>query len=770
MAKLIEVEQEVGQSATATLIQYAKIAWRGKWIIIAAMVLSLTAGWSYCQLAPKLYRSETLILVEDPKVQENYVQGVAEGKIEQRIFLIQKEISNRVFLAEVVKELNLYPDTVAEFGLDQAASLLADSLMVEMINKGSLGNFVSETGPDAFTISFGHPDPVTAQLVTARIASWFIEENRKAREEVAQGTSEFLDAEVLRAQKELEKKEDEVGRFKSQQIGYLPQQIEANLRALDRLSNDLNGVNESIQRLTDRLTAVEKAVREYQRFGRTNLGLVTGGIQTDPLFRQLTDLREKLGKLKAEFWDAYPEVLLTKEELHQVEAQLVELYGSESIKPAKNLPDPYMQDLTKQQSEMKSELALLKHRHQMLQTERKEYEKRIEKSPEVEQDLLILERDYENMKSNYRSLLEKRLNARVVQNLEKRKKGSQFRILDPAFFPRLPVQPNQQRIMVFALILGCVLGLGMTLMRDQLNPRFRRAEEVEQLFGPHLLAVIPDFSFECGRVSWYNRIGWNRLPPRDGTVEASGQGIDGSEVRTIVSNGLLDKQSDGQPFQDSFVVKWLPNSTVAEQYRVAATRLALVKTDGQSAVVAVTSAIKDEGKTTTVINLGYTMARDLGKRTLILDCDFKCPMLHHYAKTVPKWGLADCLIGDIPLDDCLFGFEDAPCWIMPVGSPDVHPTELLKSERLAGILAQLRARFEYIFINTPPILPLATMNILAGHADILLLVVRADSTPRQLVQRALSSLPSSVPAHLVLNAVRHQALSSYMGIYQHLAR
>jgi polysaccharide biosynthesis transport protein len=170
-----------------------------------------------------------------------------------------------------------------------------------------------------------------------------------------------------------------------------------------------------------------------------------------------------------------------------------------------------------------------------------------------------------------------------------------------------------------------------------------------------------------------------------------------------------------------------------------------------------------------VINLGYTMARDLGKRTLILDCDFKCPVLHQYAETLPKWGLADCLIDDIPLDDCMSGFEDAPCWIMPVGKSAVHSTELLKSERLVGIFAHLRERFEYIFINAPPILPLAVMNILAKHADILLLVVRANSTPKQVVQRALSSLPSSVPAHVVLNAVGNQALPSYMGTYQYLA-
>jgi Mrp family chromosome partitioning ATPase len=146
-------------------------------------------------------------------------------------------------------------------------------------------------------------------------------------------------------------------------------------------------------------------------------------------------------------------------------------------------------------------------------------------------------------------------------------------------------------------------------------------------------------------------------------------------------------------------------------------------------------------------------------------------MLHHYCpETIPKGGLADCLSGDVQLEDCLSGFEDAPCWIMPVGSSAVHSTGLLKSKRLADILTQLRKRFEYIFINAPPILPLAAMNILAGHADILVLVVRANSTPKQVVRRALSSLPSNAPAHVVLNAVGNQALPAYMGTYEYLAR
>jgi capsular exopolysaccharide synthesis family protein len=208
---------------------------------------------------------------------------------------------------------------------------------------------------------------------------------------------------------------------------------------------------------------------------------------------------------------------------------------------------------------------------------------------------------------------------------------------------------------------------------------------------------------------------------------------------------------------------------VAEQFRVAATRLDWVGAKERSTIVAVTSAIKGEGKTTTVVNLGYTLARDLGKRTVLIDCDFKCPALNRYAETPPERGLADCLRGDIPLDECLSGFGEVPCWIIPVGNCENQSNELLKAERLASIFAQLRTQFEYILINAPPILPLADMNVLAGHADLLLLIVRAASTPQHFVKRALDTLGADLPIHVILNAVGGQTLPYYMysDYYQH---
>ncbi len=753
------IQPHMEPSAMDMLKEYASMAWRRKWTIVGALAVAMTVAITYCLLAPKLYRSETLILVEDQKIAQGYVQSVAEGNLEQRIFLIQKQVTSRGLLADVVKEFDLYPEIVREQGLDAAMAFLADAIMVDMVT-GSVtrDNFTARKGIDAFTISFLHEDPAIAMKVTGRIASKFIEENLKSREHMAESNTEFLDTEVRAAKAELERREEAISRFKTLYLGELPQQMEANLRALDRIQMEITTGNEGIQRLSDRLALVDKAIQDYQRFGRTTLALASGPIEPDPLFRRLKELREKLVKLQAEFWDTYPEVTLTKDEMKHVEKQLIELYGPQVLKPGEAPPDPYLQDLTRQRSEIKSELALGKTRHQTLLAEQKDREKRVERAPEIEQNLLVLERDYSNVKNSYSSLLEKRLNARVVENLEKRQEGGQFRIVDSANFPRVPSFPNQRRILLLAFLLGGGLGIGIVVIQEQLNPQFRNPEDIEYMRGSQLLAAIPDFSFELRRMARRGFLPAYTAPAdaNEQTPPATGQLVG---WKRFVKHG----KGKGQTHELGFVTKLWPTSIMSEQYRVAATRLALLNGKEQSTIVAVTSAVKGEGKTTTTLNLAYTLARDLGKRTLLLDCDFGCPLPSHYLVTPPQWGLADLLLRDVPFEECLSGFGDVPCWIMPAGATEFTASDLLlKAERFNQILARCRERFEYVLINTPPILPLATMNMLEQHVDLLVLVVRASSTAQDVVKRALTSLRTNRPVHVVLNAVESQSLPYYM--------
>jgi polysaccharide chain length determinant protein (PEP-CTERM system associated) len=755
----------VEQTGMVTVREYALIASRNKWVIAGAIALSLALAWGYLLISPKYYQSQTLIVAEGRKGIDDVINNGenADKQFEKRLFLIQKQIISRDFLDSIVKEISIHGDGSDGQGESAGWGELASMTKVERAMIDPAGGKGAQNLVDGFVVSVLHQDPKTAMQVTARIADKFIEENNKEREKEVEGTGEFLDEELRSLKRELEKKEEIISSFKKSHQGDLPQQTDANLRALDRVEAEITTANESLQRHSDRLGTLQQEVHLYRATGQQSLRSgATRSMEPDPLFRHLRELREKLVKLRAEFWDGYPEVILTKEEIRQTEEELTNLYGPDALRPDnKTMPlDPVLQDLLKQQSEERTEIALLRQRLDQLRATKRDLEKRLDRSPVVEQELLVLERDYNNLKNNYAMLLDKRLHTRVEENIEKRQKGGKFRIVDRANLPKVPAIPNSTRVLVLGFLFGCVAGVGLSVFRERLTPQFRGPEDVELLLaGPRLLAAIPDFSLL-----------WRMAgDPEYFKAPALPRPSLGITMRSR-SEAELNKQSlaarpSFQEIDRRFVAKMFPRSMAAEQYRVAAARLQLVNTIGAPAVVAVTSAIKGEGKTTTVMNLGYTLARDFGRRVLVLDCDFVYPELTAFLESPAKYGLIDCLRSDVPLQQAMSPFADVPCWIMPAGEAVGDSTELLRAGQLDRVLSQLREEFDYILLNAPPILPVATMNVLESHCDLLVLVVRANLTSKQAVTQALGSLRADRSIHVVLNGVAANSLPSYMVDY-----
>jgi capsular exopolysaccharide synthesis family protein len=195
---------------------------------------------------------------------------------------------------------------------------------------------------------------------------------------------------------------------------------------------------------------------------------------------------------------------------------------------------------------------------------------------------------------------------------------------------------------------------------------------------------------------------------------------------------------------------------------MAASKLILSTEGRSSTVLEVTSALKGEGKTTTVMNLGYTIARDLGRKTLLIDCDLRYPSLHQYLNVPAPAGLIDLLEGQVSMEDSLYSIDEIPCYIMPVGGVGEECNELTRIQQLKGILSQLRLNFEYVIINTPPVLSSATMGILASLADVLILVIRAGSTPQHVARSAFTMLGLTAEKQVILNAVEAQSMPHHM--------
>ena len=742
---------------SVTVREYWAIIVRRRLLVIGSIIAGLLIAGLLCLVLPKSYRSSTLILIENAKIPEEYVKGLVGASVEERLTMLQQQVLSRTLLSQIIEEFNLYGGKVGSSGMDSVIEGLRKEIKVDTV--GTVTNRGKSV--EAFTISFAHENPMTAMKVTAKLASQYIEENLKVREQMVTGVSAFLEQELTSAKAALEAQEQAIGKFKTKHIGLLPEQMEANLRALDRLQSDLNATDDMLHKQTDKLSMVEKSIKEYEASGTTQATSGTPGAaqaSMDPLLMRLRELEKNLTTLLAEYKETYPDIAQVRQEITSLKKQLAAKYGDPSDEKDADVAktfDPYLRELIRQRNELRVEVSSFKERRRRLADQIREFENRVEQTPSREQELMILVRDYQNMQKNYQALLDKRLNAHVAENLEKRQKGEQFRVLDPANLPTTPEKPNRLVIMLMGLLGGCGLGVGLAMGIEQLNPTFKRREEVEMLPGIRVLAAIPNF------LSAYRQLSHHAKAP----IMAPE-----SETRLpAVRAGWrypawMGQTNDDEPLppQLNLVAKWQPLSIAAEQYRMAATRLVL-STEGRGpTILEVTSALKGEGKTTTVVNLGYTLARDLGRRTLLIDCDFRCPALHNYVNVPARAGLIEYLDGRAPLEDCLSAIDEVSCSILAVGGMGGEQNELTRIQQLKAALPKLRLNFDYVIINTPPVLPSATMGILASLADVLIMVIRAGATPKHVVQEAFTMLGLTTEAHVILNAVEAKSMPSYM--------
>ena len=201
------------------------------------------------------------------------------------------------------------------------------------------------------------------------------------------------------------------------------------------------------------------------------------------------------------------------------------------------------------------------------------------------------------------------------------------------------------------------------------------------------------------------------------------------------------------------VAMWYPRSAVAEQYRVGATRLGLVAGKQKSTVVCMTSALMGEGKTATALNVAYVLSRDLNRKTVLVDCDLKRPMVRAYAGMETTAGLTEVLLGHKTLDDCLEYHEQLGIWVLPAGIEASGTAALAHVDRLSELIQGLRERFEYIVLDSPPLLPVAEAMLIVRMADVVVHVIRARSTPRDAVANAMKMIGQERAVAVILNGV-----------------
>ncbi len=715
----------------ATLQEYLEIFWWRKWWFFLPVFLGTAIAIMVSYTLSPQYRSSTLILVEPQKVPSAYVSSTITSSVEDRLNTISQQILSRTNLEKIIREFGLYKpnatkptglervatsirrrvkDILASTGLyeQQDASAWVPARYVERMRNATEITVIGGGGKNAFTVAYSGTDPETVRRVTNTLASLFIEENLKIRERQAEGTTQFLAGELAIAEGELQRLEQRLKEFKERHKGALPEQLDANLRTLDRFQLQLQTINSTLR------TAEEKRLFYAQQLQNDTDTLVPeGSVQPSqtPRGAELEQLRRDLVRLRAQFNDTYPDIVLLKNRIKEVKEQLTSAQPVEDI--AVGVPQVKSQvasTLEAQMSLLDSEINALKESGVHVREQIAAYEKRLEATYENELKTFTLTRDYDISKGNYETILTKSLNAKMSENLERKQKGEQFRVLDPANLPTEPFKPDRTKIILLGGALSGALGAGVIFLLEFLQPSFRKPEDLQRSVELATLVIIPH-------------------------------------------NSVTQKKK-----HRSLIAVEASDSIITEQYRILYTKLNELQREREQKIFAISSAIQGEGKTVTALNLAVVTARDFGQKTLLLEGDFKAPSLASYLKAELESGLVDLLMSNtdiqstsIPFADTLIPFAHDNLSVLPVLKSVGNSSGLLSSQRMRDLLEMFKEQYDCILIDAPPVLTFSDMNVFEEVVDGIILVVRAEKTSRDTLTKAIEELATEKLVGIVFN-------------------
>jgi uncharacterized protein involved in exopolysaccharide biosynthesis len=496
-------------------------------------------GIAVAVILPPIYMSQTTILVEEQQIPENYVNSGTPSYVEERIETITQQVLSRNKLLEIINNFNLYPDLRNRYATTEIINKMREDISLEnikapLINKRTSRSIVTTI---AFTLSYEGKNPNSVQRVTEKLASLYVEEDLRKRENLTAVTETFLNKELEDLKKQIRLQEKKISEFKSKHLGELPEYAVANLQGISRLDSEKERAKTRLRTLQDKniilkgqLATVDPlspiiidgekvATNPKERLKRLYLELL--GLQSTlsdkhpdvkRLRREISELESKVGKSDASsakvkrLMDLRNELAVSKKTLGPKHPDVIKLTNEEKLlseevekslaqntvqKVSIENPDnPVYINLRTQIEATHAEIESININLEKIDAEATKYQRRIANAPIVEKEYHELTRDYDTMKLKYKEISAKVMEASIAKEMEETDRGERFTIKSPAYLPEKPYKPSRIGISLFALVVAFGLGLGFATFRESMDRSLRSVDQIKSLTDLPVLSVV----------------------------------------------------------------------------------------------------------------------------------------------------------------------------------------------------------------------------------------------------------------------------------------
>jgi polysaccharide chain length determinant protein (PEP-CTERM system associated) len=503
---------------------YLSMFKRRWWMIAIPAVIFPIAAIGIAFVIPPVYESQTLVLIDQQKVPEEFVQPIVNEDLDSRVASMQEQILSRSSIQPIVEKYNLYGDQ--HMDLDTRIDRVRKDITLQAIRS----EISRSNGLPGFKIFFKASDPHTAQQVCAEITTLFTSANLNSREAAAEGTTSFIKERLAQAKQNLDDQDKKLADFQREYFNMLPEDEKNNQDLLSSTNAQLDATNGQLQSMEQSQSMMEAMLAEQQQPVATNAGASPS--QTPQAEqKELEDLMAQRDALTATYSENYPDVRAVNRKITELKAQMAK--ESEAPPPvAPNAPASGNRPDSASVQQLRTNLAGIRLAIQAKRKQQAQLEQRIsslagrvQSSPQIAEQQKELTRDYTTAQGIYDKLYSQMNQAEMATDLEHRQEGETFSVLDAANLPDAPTFPKPGIFGAGGLAAGIGLGLMIVALVEYRDTALRNERDVWAFTQLPTLAVIAWSANmegdELGRLARLKRL-FSRKTPKKLAVDAPG--------------------------------------------------------------------------------------------------------------------------------------------------------------------------------------------------------------------------------------------------------